>query len=71
MSNFTTMTDIANAAKSNGDQESLTYGFADGVISGHEVECIAVQVRTNGRCLTQLTWKVDGKRSSKTKVAAL
>ena len=71
MSNFNTMTKIADAAKKKSNNMKLIEGHAEGVISGHKVVCRVVPIRTNGRCTNMVTWYVDGKKSSKTKVAAL
>ena len=71
MSNFKSMTAIADQAVSKSNNANLTAGYGKGVIAGHEVLCMTVPVRTNGRCYTQVTWYIDGKRSSKAKVAAL
>jgi hypothetical protein len=71
MSNAAEMNKIAEAAKKQSNNVKLIDGHAEGEIKGHKVKCIAVPVRTNGRCLTQMTWYVDGTRTSKAKVAAL
>jgi hypothetical protein len=71
MNNITEMNKIADAAKRSGNNSGLVDGHASGEIAGRKIDCYAVQVRTNGRCITQMTWYIDGKRASKAKVAAL